>query len=82
MGVLLHKAAAATIYLLMTHLATALQGAAAAPADAGGPAWWEHGLKKGLPIEVPGPLEAGSPGASGRLAPGPSPARLPADHIL
>ena len=46
LGVLLHSAAAATIYLLMTHLATALQGAAAAPGDAGAPAWWEPGLKK------------------------------------
>jgi len=77
LGVLLHRAAAATIYLLMTNLATALQGADAAPADADAPAWWEPGLKKGLPIEIPGPLEAGSPGSSGRLAPGPGPSTTP-----
>jgi hypothetical protein len=41
--VLLHRVATATVRSLMTNMASALEGTAPAPGEAGAPVWWENG---------------------------------------
>lgn len=41
--VLLHRVATATVHSLTTNLASALEGTAPAPSEAGAPVWWENG---------------------------------------
>jgi hypothetical protein len=41
--VLLHKVATATVRSLMTSMASAVEGNAPAPSQAGAPVWWENG---------------------------------------